>query len=31
MSYLYYPSLYTSRRLAEIEVDAALRRSRIAT
>lgn len=31
MSYLYYPSLYASRRLAEVELESALRRSRVAT
>jgi hypothetical protein len=31
MSFLYYPGVYTSRRLAEIEVESALRRSRVAT
>lgn len=31
MSYLYYPSLYASRRVAELEVESALRRSRVAT
>ena len=31
MSFLYYPGVYTSRRLADIEVESALRRSRVAT
>lgn len=31
MSFLYYPSIYASRKLAEIEVETALKRSRIAT